>query len=53
MQITIHRGTHQIGGCITEIATASSRIFIDMGDIARFGSATDRGTKASVGREPV
>ena len=32
MQIIIHRGTHQIGGCITEIATASSRIFIDMGD---------------------
>lgn len=32
MQITIHRGLAQIGGCITEIATKTSRIFIDMGD---------------------
>lgn len=32
MQITIHRGLSQIGGCITEISTATSRIFIDMGD---------------------
>lgn len=31
MQITVHRGTHQIGGCITEISTATTRIFIDMG----------------------
>ena len=31
MQIKIHRGTHQIGGCITEIKTSSSRIIIDMG----------------------
>ena len=30
--ITIHRGSRQIGGCITEIATASSRVFIDFGD---------------------
>ena len=32
MQITVHRGLNQIGGCITEIATTCSRIFIDMGD---------------------
>ena len=32
MQITIHRGIAQIGGCITEISTATTRIFIDMGD---------------------
>lgn len=31
MDITIHRGSEQIGGCITEISTATSRIFIDMG----------------------
>ena len=32
MNITIHRGIDQIGGCITEISTATNRIFIDMGD---------------------
>jgi ribonuclease J len=31
MTITVHRGTHQIGGCITEIKTDKARIFIDMG----------------------
>lgn len=31
MYLTIHRGTHQIGGCITEITTAATRIFIDFG----------------------
>ena len=31
MKITIHRGIDQIGGCITEIATASARILIDLG----------------------
>ena len=31
MKITIHRGLEQIGGCITEICTATSRVFIDMG----------------------
>ena len=31
MQITIHRGIDQIGGCITEITTSSTRIFIDLG----------------------
>ncbi|MCH5163964.1 MAG: MBL fold metallo-hydrolase [Clostridiales bacterium] len=32
MQIKIHRGTHQIGGCVTEIKTAKARIIIDMGE---------------------
>lgn len=36
MQIIIHRGTHQIGGCATEIRTARTRILID------FGSELDR-----------
>ena len=31
MNITIHRGLEQIGGCITEISTETSRVFIDMG----------------------
>ena len=32
MMTTIHRGLEQIGGCITEIYTATSRVFIDMGN---------------------
>ncbi len=31
MQIIIHRGTHQIGGCVTEYRTKTTRIFIDFG----------------------
>lgn len=31
MKITVHRGTNQIGGCVTEIATRKSRILIDLG----------------------
>ena len=31
MEIIIHRGTHQIGGCVTEIKTKETRIIIDMG----------------------
>ena len=31
MQIKIYRGTHQIGGCVTEIKTKEARIIIDMG----------------------
>ena len=31
MKITIHRGINQIGGCITEIATNTTRILIDLG----------------------
>ena len=29
--LTIHRGARQIGGCVTEIATGQSRVFIDFG----------------------
>lgn len=32
MQIVIHRGAHQIGGCCTEIRTGRARILIDFGD---------------------
>lgn len=31
MKITIHRGFNQIGSCITEIATNTTRILIDLG----------------------
>ena len=31
MEVKIHRGLEQIGGCITEISTATSRVFIDLG----------------------
>lgn len=31
MQIIIHCGTHQIGGCCTEIRTEQARILIDLG----------------------
>ncbi len=31
MKIVIHRGSHQIGGCCTEIATETTRILIDYG----------------------
>ena len=32
VHIIIHKGTHQIGGCVTEIATKNNRVFIDFGD---------------------
>lgn len=31
IRITIHRGANQVGGCITEVATAQARIMIDLG----------------------
>lgn len=31
VKITVHRGSHQIGGCCTEISYLSSRIMIDFG----------------------
>lgn len=31
VQITIHRGTHQIGGCATEIEYDGERVLIDLG----------------------
>ena len=41
MNITIHRGLDQIGGCITEISTATSRIFVDLGqNLPGSGEAT-------------
>lgn len=32
MKITIHRGTNQIGGCITEIKSNGYKVFIDFGE---------------------
>ena len=31
MRVTIHRGTHQIGGCVTEIEHERYKVFIDFG----------------------
>jgi len=31
MRLTIHRGTHEIGGSSVELATAKTRIVIDVG----------------------
>ena len=38
MQIIIHRGTHQIGGCATEIRSGGTRILIDFGEELNGGS---------------
>lgn len=32
MNITIHRGTHQIGGCVTEYEHKAYHLFVDYGD---------------------
>jgi ribonuclease J len=32
MKITIHRGTDQIGGCVTEIENNGYKVFIDFGE---------------------
>jgi ribonuclease J len=32
MKITIHRGTKQIGGCVTEIESNGYKVFIDFGE---------------------
>jgi len=32
MRITIHRGTHQIGGCVTEYEYGGWRLFVDYGE---------------------
>lgn len=32
MKLTIHRGTNQIGGCITEISHDGYKLFIDLGE---------------------
>lgn len=47
MNIVIHRGINQIGGCITEITTQSSHIFIDMGDNLP-GSGTTKSLKEKI-----
>lgn len=31
MTVTIHRGAHQIGGCVTEYRTKTTRILVDLG----------------------
>ena len=46
MEIIIHRGTHQIGGCVTEIKTEEVRIIIDMGTPLP-GSKTENETGAA------
>ncbi|MBQ0164374.1 MAG: MBL fold metallo-hydrolase [Bacteroidales bacterium] len=40
MKITVHRGLNQIGGCITEISTETSRVFIDFGQNLPGNTAT-------------
>ncbi|MGN0039196.1 MAG: MBL fold metallo-hydrolase [Coriobacteriales bacterium] len=32
VKVTVHRGTHQVGGVATEVRTGMARIVIDMGD---------------------
>lgn len=31
MTVTVYRGTHQIGGCVTEYRTKTTRILVDLG----------------------
>lgn len=31
MEVIVHRGTRQIGGCVTEVRTAATRIILDFG----------------------
>lgn len=49
MNITIHRGINQIGGCITEIATANTKIIIDLGSNLP-GSKVEEFTKQDIER---
>lgn len=42
MDVTIHRGTRQIGGCVTEIATQKTRLMIDFGAELPNGGETPR-----------
>lgn len=37
MAITIHRGTHQIGGCVTEYESEGWRLFVDYGEELKGG----------------
>jgi|GEM_PF-2604830 len=47
MEITIHRGINQIGGCITEIVTKSSKILIDLGHNLPKGDNLVKDSKAN------
>ena len=47
MEINIHRGINQIGGCITEIKTDSSSIFIDLGHTLPKGDNVVKDNKAN------
>ncbi|WP_436414825.1 MBL fold metallo-hydrolase [Petrimonas sp.] len=47
MEINIHRGINQIGGCITEITTASSSVFIDLGHSLPKGDIVVKDNKAN------
>ena len=41
MEIKIHRGTHQIGGIVSEYISGSTRVFIDFGsELPGAGGAT-------------
>ena len=53
MKITIHRGTHEIGGNCVELATASTRIVIDVGMplVDATGESFDSRTMRSAGCE--
>ena len=42
MEIIIHRGTHQIGGCVTEIKSKNTRVIIDMGSELPSSEQSDR-----------
>jgi len=46
MKITIHRGTHQIGGCITEIENNGYKVFIDFGEQLPGNENADTGLSA-------
>ena len=48
MKITIHRGIDQIGGCITEIATDSTKIFIDLGRNLPKGDKASKDENANI-----
>ena len=36
MNIIIHRGTHQIGGCVTENEYNGWHLFVDFGEVADY-----------------
>ena len=48
MKLTIHRGTHQIGGCVTELCTATTRIFIDFGSELPDADGTEPGPPLNI-----